>query len=148
MPLDRFRAHHEHVGDLFVVASARNRVSNPVGRGTPLAVRPISPKQHGVIDYLFAASTYALPRALGASGRARAALTAAAFGVAGMSAVTEYELGLVKILPMKGHVALDLMLDAFFLASPLLLADEDARLKRAVPGMGALGTAVALLTET
>ena len=65
-----------------------------------------------------------------------------------MSALTAYELGLVKALPMKGHVALDLALGALFVAAPFLLPEEDARIRAALAGMGTLGAVVALLTET
>ena len=118
------------------------------GAGTRKVVQVISTRQHGVVDYLFAASTYALPRVLPASERARALLTGSSLGVVGMSALTDYELGLVKVLPMKGHVALDLALGALLVAAPLLLHEEDGRVRAALAGMGALGAVVALLTET
>ena len=101
-----------------------------------------------MVDYLFAASTYALPRVLPASEGARVLLTGSSLGVVGMSALTDYELGLVKVLPMKGHVALDLALGALLVAAPLLLREEDGRVRAAVAGMGALGAVVALRTET
>ena len=112
------------------------------------SVKPISSKQHGVVDYVFAASTFALPRLLSASERTRALLTPAALGVVGMSALTDYELGLVKVLPLKGHIGLDLVLGALFVAAPVVLGDEEPKVKAAVAGMGALGATVALLTET
>lgn len=111
-------------------------------------MKPISSKQHGVADYLFAASTYGLPRVLSASDGTRSMLTGVALGVVGMSALTDYELGVVKVLPMKGHVALDLVLGALFLAAPFALRDEEPNVKAAIAGMGAAGTLVALLTET
>ena len=111
-------------------------------------MKPISTKQHGVVDYLFAASVYALRQRLPASERASRLLGATAAGTVAMSALTRYELGLVKVLPMKGHVALDLALGALLVAAPLLLREEDGRVRAAVAGMGALGAVVALLTET
>ena len=110
-------------------------------------MKPISPKQHGVADYLFAGTAYALPRVVPASERVSRLLRTTALGVVGMSAVTRYELGLVKVLPMKAHIALDLALDAAFLAAPLFLRDESAKVKGALAGMGAAGTAVALSTR-
>ncbi len=111
-------------------------------------MKPVSTKRHGVVDYLFAASAYALPRALPTSRRTRGVLSGSALAVVGMSALTDYELGLVKVLPMKGHVALDLALDALFLSAPFLLREEAAQVRAAVAAMGALGALVALLTET
>ena len=109
-------------------------------------MKPISTKQHGAVDYLFAASTYALARA--SSERTRTLLTGSSLAVAAMSASTDYELGVVRALPMKAHLALDLVLGSLFVAAPVLLRGESARVKAAVAGMGALGIAVAVLTES
>ncbi len=111
-------------------------------------MKPISTKQHGVIDYLFAGSVYALSRRLPASETLRRFLAASALGVIGMSALTSYELGALKVLPMKAHVALDLVLGSAFTAAPLLFRDEDATGKATLAGLGITGTAVALLTQT
>ena len=108
----------------------------------------ISTKQHGVIDYLFTASVFALPRARGWSGAPRALLTGSALLTGMSSALTRYELGLVKILPMKGHLALDLVQAASFLAAPRLLRDEDSEVRATLAGLGVFSVAAALLTDT
>ena len=64
-----------------------------------------------------------------------------------MGMLTRYEHGVVKVLPMKAHLALDLVVDAVFLAAPAVLRDDDRRLTRSMVALGALGTAVALLTR-
>ena len=111
-------------------------------------MKPISTKQHGVVDYLFAGSVYALRRSLPVSERSSRLLGATAAGTVAVSALTRYELGLVKVLPMKGHLALDYVIDALFLGAPLLLREEDRRVTRAMAALGAVGTVVALLSET
>ena len=110
-------------------------------------VKPISTKQHGVADYLFAGSALALPRALPASPRVRRGLDGSAAAVTVMSALTRYELGLVKLLPMRAHLALDLVVGPLFVAVPPLLRREARETRGAIAALGLAGTAVALLTE-
>ena len=111
-------------------------------------MKPISPKQHGVVDYVFAGTALAAPRVLGWSDRVTRFLTGSAVAIVGMSAVTRYELGLVKLLPMKAHIAVDVAHNVLYLAAPRLFRDEDATVKGLVAAMAALGMAVDLLTET
>ena len=111
-------------------------------------MKPISTKQHGVVDYVFAASTYAIARALSPRERTRKLLTGSSLAVVAMSAMTDYELGPVRALPMKAHLALDLVLGSLFVAAPVVLRDEETRVKASVAALGALGTAVAALTKS
>ncbi|GAB4196777.1 MAG: hypothetical protein OHK0022_14570 [Roseiflexaceae bacterium] len=106
-----------------------------------------STKTHGVLDYLTAASLLALPRVLGWSGRVTMMLSVAALGTAAYSALTRYELGLVKTLPMPVHLTLDAINGALFCAAPLLLADEEARVRGTLLGIGLFELSAALLTE-
>ena len=109
-------------------------------------MKPISKEQHGAVDYVFAASAFALARA--SRHRTRRLLTGSSLAVAAMSAFTDYELGLVRALPMKAHLALDLVLGSLFVAAPVVLRDEETRVKASVAALGALGTAVAALTKS
>src|ERR687894_740105 len=75
----------------------------------PLLPRPVDATLHGVVDY--SAGTLlltAFPRLAGIAGTrsARQIRTAAAIH-AGYSTVTDYPLGVVKLLPYKAHLALD-----------------------------------------
>ena len=49
---------------------------------------------------------------------------------------------------MKAHLALDLVLGSLFVAAPVVLRDEETRVKASVAALGALGTAVAALTKS
>jgi hypothetical protein len=82
--------------------------------------KPISPAQHGLLDYGLAASNLLLPRLLGTTGRARAVF--AAFGVAQgvVDALTVQPYALRKVLPLEVHRRIDLAAAPVFLAVPLL----------------------------
>jgi hypothetical protein len=63
--------------------------------------KPISTKAHGFLDYMTAGLLVTLPRALGWSTCATRLLDASAAGTVAYSLLTQYELGVVKALPMK-----------------------------------------------
>jgi hypothetical protein len=111
-------------------------------------VKPISPRMHGILDYLTAGALLALPRALGWGAPATKLVTGAALGTLAYSALTRYELALVKVLPLKAHLALDSASAALFAAAPFLLPAESSGTKRALAGIGLFELAVVLLTRT
>jgi hypothetical protein len=107
----------------------------------------ISTKTHGVIDYLTAGALLALPRALGWGERPTRLLTGAAVGSLAYSLLTRYELGALKLLPMRVHLALDAMSGAALAASPLLLPDEDPEVKATLLALGLYELGVTALTK-
>ena len=109
-------------------------------------LRFVSTKTHGVLDYLSVGTLLALPRALGWGPRPTNLLTGAAVGTLAYSLLTRYELGLVRILPMPGHLALDALQGALLCAAPALLPDEDGSVAAALVGLGAFELAAALST--
>ena len=111
-------------------------------------MKVISRKQHGVIDYSTAGFLFALSRGLPAGVEVRRLLAGSALGVLAMSALTRYELGLVKVLPMKAHVALDLATNSVFAAAPFLFREESAAVKATLGALSAFGASVALMTDT
>jgi len=77
---------------------------------------------HGAIDYLWGVALMLSPYALGFSDGLAEHLVA---GILGLGAIvyalfTAYELGLVRLLPMRVHLALDVLGGAFLAASPWL----------------------------
>jgi len=72
-------------------------------------VRIVSTKTHGILDYLTGATLLAAPKALGIEDEPSAArvLRMAGAGATAYSLLTDYELGLVRVLPMPLHLALD-----------------------------------------
>jgi hypothetical protein len=108
----------------------------------------ISTKMHGTLDYLTAGVLMVTPRALGWSESVTRMMTGAALGTLGYSALTNYQLGLIKALPMRAHLALDGLSAALFCAGPLLFPTETASVRGALVGVGLFEFAVTLLSRT
>ena len=109
--------------------------------------KPISRKQHAFVDFASAAVELALPRVLDAGPAARRLLTFSGTNAALLGLLTRHELGLIKLVPMRAHLALDGVFAATFLAAPLLLDEDDATTRVAVAALGASGAVVAALTN-
>ena len=86
-------------------------------------MRFIPTRVHGVLDYLTAGVLIAAPSVLGfRKGGAQTWLPMAlGVGTIAYSLLTDYELGLVKVIPMPVHLALDAANGALLSASPWLL---------------------------
>lgn len=106
-----------------------------------------STKTHGMLDYLTAGTLLALPSLIKPSSGVRSMLQVAALGTAAYSLLTNYELGVKGLLPMKTHLLLDGMSGALFAASPLLFANERGDVKAILAGIGAFELAASLMTE-
>lgn len=107
-----------------------------------------STKTHGVLDYASVGTLLALPRMLGWSSSATSLVTNSALATLGASLLTRYELGVIKVLPMRGHLALDAMNGLLLAAAPLLLPDEDSSTKALLVGCGVFELLAAFSTET
>lgn len=88
-----------------------------------MSLRVIPTQVHGVLDYLTGGALLVAPGLLGLGDEPRAALTLrlAGGGAAAYSLLTDYELGLVKLIPMPAHLALDAMSGTLLASSPWLL---------------------------
>jgi hypothetical protein len=75
----------------------------------PFPPRPVDSTLHGVVDYTAGTSLMtALPRLVGVEGtRSARQIRIAGAAHTGYSTVTDYPLGIVKVLPYKAHLALD-----------------------------------------
>jgi hypothetical protein len=100
-----------------------------------------------VLDYLTAGALMLAPRALGWSAGVSGMMTGAALGTIGYSVLTNYELGLARLLPMRVHLALDALSAALFCGGPLLFPDEKAHVRASLAGIGLFELAVTLLSE-
>lgn len=82
----------------------------------------IPTRVHGIVDYLSGLLLIAAPWLLGFADGGAAQWTAVAAGVAvlGLSVLTDYELGLTRVVPMSAHLALDAGLGVLLAASPWL----------------------------
>ena len=114
--------------------------------------KPISTKAHGVLDYATAAALLAAPELFGLKDERAAALLPRLAGAsaAAYSAVTDYELGLRRLLSMRTHLVLDGMSGAFLAASPWLFGFASNGKRYWLPHVlvGTMEVAVARMTRT
>ena len=111
-------------------------------------MKPINTRAHGVLDYLSVGLLCALPRALNWSPRVTNLLTASAAGTLVYSLLTRYELGVVRVLPMKAHLALDAASGASLCLAPLCAPDEPQSVRAALVGLGLFELAVTLSSQS
>lgn len=109
--------------------------------------KPISTRTHGMIDYGWAAAAAALAQQVnGATATARL-LRGAATTATASSLLTNYECGALRLLPMRGHLALDFALCSTLLVSPLFLPESERRYAILPTALGLAGLVVGLLTR-
>ena len=79
-------------------------------------LRLIPTSVHGVLDYLASGINLAFPGLLGLHDSPWAALVPRIDGLAGAgySLITDYELGVLKVLPMPAHLAFDAAKGVFY----------------------------------
>jgi hypothetical protein len=100
--------------------------------------RPIDSTLHGATDYtLGTLLTTAFPRLAGIEGTpsARQIRTAGAIH-AGYSTITDYPLGIVKLLPYKAHLAIDALGAVALAATPFVTGQWRASRRQWVPQVG------------
>jgi hypothetical protein len=87
-----------------------------------MRTRFISTRVHGIIDYLTGGALLFAPRLLGFEhcGAASFIPKAVGSGILVQSLLTDYELGVVRRIPMRTHLRLDLGTGALLAASPWL----------------------------
>ena len=87
----------------------------------------IPTKLHGVIDYLYGLLLLAAPFTIGFAdgGAAQGVMMAFGAGAILYSLLTAYELGVIKLIPMPLHLALDAGAGAVLAASPWLFGFAD-----------------------
>lgn len=110
--------------------------------------KPIPTKVHGVLDYMTAAFLHTLPRVMGWSRPVRHLLDAAGTSATAYSLMTDYERGIVKVLPMKAHLTLDALSGGTLIGAAMIMDDEDPEVRATLAAIGAWEIAAALLTRT
>src|SRR4051812_3825107 len=100
--------------------ASKNSV-NSFSRGAFMRVIPTF--IHGLIDYPMSLLLIALPWIGGFTNGGAAQWVPVAAGIAMLllSAMTDYELGLVRVVPMFGHLSVDVIMGLFLALSPWLL---------------------------
>lgn len=109
--------------------------------------RPISTRTHGLIDYAWASAAGSVPTMMeGAPTTVRLVRTAAAAAGAN-SMVTNYEGGALRVMPMRMHLAVDVLLGAALVLSPWFLPRGERRYAAIPVALGAAALLTSLLTE-
>jgi hypothetical protein len=112
----------------------------------------IPTKVHGAVDYATSGALLAAPELFRLKDVRSSALAPRVAGAAGSaySALTDYELGVVKALPMKAHLALDTASGALLAASPWVLGYRKHGVRHWLPHtlVGLSEIAVALTTQS
>ena len=85
-----------------------------------MTIRVIPTKIHGALDYVTAPALVAAPEVLRLDGARASALAPriAGVGAAGYSALTDYELGARRVIPMRTHLLLDALAGSALAAAP------------------------------
>lgn len=87
----------------------------------------ISTRAHGVLDYIVGVALILAPRIFGFADGGAAQRVPEILGIATIvySLLTRYELGLIKVLPFRAHLTIDLVSGIFLALSPWLLGFAD-----------------------
>lgn len=107
----------------------------------------IDRQTHGILDYLTVGFLFMLPRALRWNKTVTNTLTGAALGTLLYSLGTRYEMGLLRLIPFRTHLALDALNGAFFCAAPLLFRKHHKFVQATMVGIGVFELAVTIATE-
>ena len=110
----------------------------------------ISRQTHGVMDYGYAAMVSGSPEMIGFRDEetATALCRLVGSGVLLSSLMTRYELGLVRVIPFKAHLAADVAAGLFTLAAPWLFGfSRNQAARNTFVAAGAVSILAGLLTE-
>jgi hypothetical protein len=111
-------------------------------------IKPISTRTHGIIDYAYGGTLIALPFLMRWNRRAARLSIGAGLATLGVSMMTNYECGVIRLLPMKAHLAMDAAETSMLMGAPRTLGSMGDDAGRVLAMLGALGAAVGAMTQT
>ena len=110
--------------------------------------QPLTPTAHGVADYLSAATFAAAPNVINMPPAAATLSRSLGASYAGLSAATEYPLGVAKVVPFPAHLAMDALLAPALAAAPWLFGfADDKPARNFFLAMAAVSAVVTSLTQ-
>src|SRR4051812_29743125 len=86
----------------------------------------LSTRSHAALDFAAVGFLFVAPRLFGASERLKKATTAFALTKLGVSLLTRYEGGVVGVVPMKAHLAIDAAAGVALATLPLLSEEAES----------------------
>lgn len=107
-----------------------------------------STRLHGVLDYLSVVALFLVPRLMNWDERLVQIGTVAAIAVLLNGLLTRYELGLFKAIPMRAHLAVDLLLGLAFLGMAFFLDGIDGTQRIVLGAFGLFTVFAGLATDT
>ncbi|WP_051359722.1 SPW repeat domain-containing protein [Adhaeribacter aquaticus] len=112
--------------------------------------QPISRSAHGVADYSYASLVPVAPKLLGFSEERTASNLCYLLGSGALlySLFTRAEWGVVRKMPFKTHIALDIAANLFAIGAPWLLGfHKNNRARNTVLAVGLTGLTISLFTK-
>jgi hypothetical protein len=111
-------------------------------------MKAISPRTHGILDYVTSATAGAAAQLLRFSQPAARAARGWAAGYGALSALTDYPLGVRRTVPFRTHGVLDFAMTPLIPALPWLLGfARDRRARNFFLGLAAISAVVTALTD-
>jgi hypothetical protein len=113
-------------------------------------VRIVPTKVHGIVDYVTGPALAVAPEVLRLNGGRASALAprVAGAGSTAYAALTDYELGARRVIPMRVHLALDALAGAALAATPWLAGSARRGVRHWLPHALVGGSEVALAFTT
>jgi hypothetical protein len=105
---------------------------------------------HGIADYVYAPLTFSAPKIVGFEDEKNAEVLCQVIGakVLASTMLTRAEWGVLKVVPFKAHLALDVVVSLFSFAAPWLFGfAKNTKARNTFLAMGAVGAVVTALTE-
>ena len=113
-----------------------------------MLAKVIPTRVHGILDYLSGILFLALPRLLNWDATATNLLTTLGIGVLVYSLLTRYELGLFRLLPMRIHLAIDILATLLLIVAPFVFDLSGDNITTSFLALGIFELAATLLTDT
>jgi hypothetical protein len=112
--------------------------------------KPISRQVHGIADYAYAPLVFAASKIVGFEENKQAVTLCKAIGAGVLASTisTKAEWGIVRLVPFKAHIALDVAVSLFSLAAPWIFGfAKNEKARNTFIAMGAVGAVVTSLTR-
>jgi hypothetical protein len=110
--------------------------------------RTISTKTHGAIDYAWGTIAATLPQRMNGASATGRLLRDVSMAASINGSLTNYEAGVIRMMPMRAHLACDLVIGGVLLMAPLLLPRAERRWAAIPIALGLAAIAASLMTET